>query len=422
MTPILTLDCTLSTQDVHDDLNYSDSAKHIREIIVNSNDILTFGLFGPWGSGKTTLLNLIISGITNCIIVRFSAWRYESDTGILFPLMAEIDASATKSCLSSAKLRDLAFQVSTHGKIIAETTARVLVDLITDDLGTKINNVGEAVEAKRLSKYQRWLDETKSLHEEFERFVGAIIERNSHLVVCIDDLDRCHPPRMVELLDSIKHFLSVPGCTFIIAADPDMIEEGIRARYPTLSKKRCREYLDKIIQHSFFVPTPPIDTITNFLCHLYNPFIPEIDANILSTILFDTRTFNPRKLIRCRNHYAILRDQIHDDHQILFKLIHLREFWDDAFGDFVALGKSEWEQLGDFARATLCHPTKTNESPEGLIYRNAPGVLRSLFDKHKDNISLMKFLGTPPLLTGSKNFHDHLRLFLSFTFNNPTGI
>ena len=61
-------------------------------------------------------------------------------------------------------------------------------------------------------------------------------EPRLNLVFLIDDLDRCLPEKAVEMLESIKLFLDVQGCVFVLAVDDEVVERGIAHRY--------RDYLD----------------------------------------------------------------------------------------------------------------------------------------------------------------------------------
>jgi hypothetical protein len=51
------------------------------------------------------------------------------------------------------------------------------------------------------------------------------------LVVLVDDLDRCLPEKAVQVLESVKLFLNVPGFSFVLAVDDEVVERGIAHRY-----------------------------------------------------------------------------------------------------------------------------------------------------------------------------------------------
>ncbi|WP_396272784.1 KAP family P-loop NTPase fold protein [Granulicella arctica] len=101
------------------------------------------------------------------------------------------------------------------------------------------------------------------------------------LVVLIDDLDRCSPERVIENLEAIKLFLSVPSTAFVIGADPRIVEHAIRLRYaeraggdePEENKRLVKDYLEKVIQIPYRLPrlsSSEIETYMSLLfCGLY---------------------------------------------------------------------------------------------------------------------------------------------------------
>lgn len=76
-------------------------------------------------------------------------------------------------------------------------------------------------------KDEYWKDEDDSTDESTinnirkfrEEFSDALKNDNiENIVVMVDDLDRCRPERIIEILEVIKLFLAVDRTTFIIAA------------------------------------------------------------------------------------------------------------------------------------------------------------------------------------------------------------
>ncbi|MEM7153001.1 MAG: P-loop NTPase fold protein, partial [Myxococcota bacterium] len=89
------------------------------------------------------------------------------------------------------------------------------------------------------------------------------------LLFLIDDLDRCLPEKVVEVLESIKLFLEVPGCAFVLCVDDEIVERGILHRYrdyigtsPEGAKEGTErqppvsgaEYLEKLVHLPVRVP------------------------------------------------------------------------------------------------------------------------------------------------------------------------
>ena len=74
----------------------------------------------------------------------------------------------------------------------------------------------------------------------------------------MDDLDRCLPKSVIEILEAIRLFLFVEGTTFVISADEKMIEYSVREHFPNLPASYTdytKSYLEKLIQIPIRIPT-----------------------------------------------------------------------------------------------------------------------------------------------------------------------
>src|SRR6185312_3052119 len=79
-----------------------------------------------------------------------------------------------------------------------------------------------------------------------------------HVIILVDDLDRCLPKSVIEILEAIRLFLFVEGTTFVISADERMIEYAVREHFPNLPSSYAdytRSYLEKLIQIPIRIPT-----------------------------------------------------------------------------------------------------------------------------------------------------------------------
>ena len=80
------------------------------------------------------------------------------------------------------------------------------------------------------------------------------------MVVLVDDLDRCLPDTVVDTLETLRLFLSVPKMSFIIAADENRVADALRDRYPEDNRsvedteEPARLYLHKIVQTTLRLP------------------------------------------------------------------------------------------------------------------------------------------------------------------------
>lgn len=103
-------------------------------------------------------------------------------------------------------------------------------------------------------------DETKSTTQQIEElrkdFEDILEKLNVRLVVLVDDLDRCLPETAISTLEAMRLLLFVKRTAFIIAADEQMIRNGVRAHFGNvdLSDDLITSYFDKLIQVPITVP------------------------------------------------------------------------------------------------------------------------------------------------------------------------
>jgi hypothetical protein len=87
------------------------------------------------------------------------------------------------------------------------------------------------------------------------------------LVIFIDDLDRCEPPKSADVIEAINIFLDSEGCVFVIGMDSRAIVASIETKYAEMFKRvqsdapdqptLGRYFLEKIIQLPFAIPPIP---------------------------------------------------------------------------------------------------------------------------------------------------------------------
>jgi hypothetical protein len=135
----------------------------------------------------------------------------------------------------------------------------------------------------------------------FRELFEHAVPRNERLVVFIDDLDRCMPDAALDLLEAVKNFLGEVRCVFIVAADRELIGQGLRLRYRDLVAagggeaaaafaQKGQEYFEKIIQLGIHVPQRTSDQTHNFIAAQFPQWLPATD------IIQAAAGTNPRRL------------------------------------------------------------------------------------------------------------------------------
>lgn len=141
--------------------------------------------------------------------------------------------------------------------------------------------------------------------QEFKQVFRTLFDtqaKGKRVFVFVDDLDRCLPDVALDILEAIKIFLDDFGCIFIVAADKNLIGQGLRLRYRELLRgnddaqiqdffaQKGQEYFEKIIQFGVGVPPRTAQQTHRFISAQFPIWTPASD--IIQAAVGD----NPRRL------------------------------------------------------------------------------------------------------------------------------
>lgn len=262
-----------------DMLAYRPYADLITEIAISERmNPLTIGLFGNWGSGKSTLLNLIeeqtnIYTDKKIAVVKVNAWMFEgyedAKTALMEAILQGMKENKTFFETSMDGIKRLSERVNwmAIGKTALKQAVPWAISGMTglpplimlpnkseidtpEDVQKQIDNAQKfTAEYMKANPKENVVENIRVFREDF----SILIEKSSvdNLIILIDDLDRCNPDRIIETLEAIKLFLSVPRTTFIIAMDENIISYSIKRKYPQLNDEGINvsaDYIEKIVQ------------------------------------------------------------------------------------------------------------------------------------------------------------------------------
>jgi Cdc6-like AAA superfamily ATPase len=204
---------------------------------------------------------------------------------------------------------------------------------------------------QRKRTYQEHIAFLDEFSTEFKRII-KLIGRGKPIVVIIDDLDRCLPEKAVQVLETIKLFLDVQGCVFLLAVDKEIVEKAVSIKYKDLlamlreSNERSsslstflgENYFEKIVQTPFLLPPLSTDSIETFITSLYEDEEARQNAKTFAVGL----PRNARKIKRIINIFLFLRDlaadriekgEIHPT--LLAKLVIIQHQFRDLYRDII---------------------------------------------------------------------------------------
>ena len=294
-------------------LNFGLVANAAATLIRDAGDTpLTIGISGGWGAGKSTLVKHIRSHLeagtkTNdeespYILMEFNAWLYQGYEDARQALLQAVSDRLLEEARRRKNFLDRALDFAKRvkllkvGRLAAPVIAHVAVGSVAaGPLGTLFGAVSglvqglndEQARAESLKAVQEAYSELSpelkdmigekkeaSLPKEIEglrkAFEELLEKLDVHLVVFVDDLDRCLPNTAISTLEAMRLLLHVKRTAFIIAADESMIRGAVRAHFKgvEIEEGLVTSYFDKLIQIPLRVPRLGVNEVKTYLALL----------------------------------------------------------------------------------------------------------------------------------------------------------
>jgi len=296
-----------TTQDF---LNFSTVADTVAELIIESNgQPISIGISGNWGSGKSSMVKMIGEVLKNnkedndnqkkkYIFLEFNAWLYQGYDDARNALLnavsdklAEVtkERKPTKEILN--KIKDFSKRIKwlqvakillplaasfipgvAPAGVIATLLSSISTVKKTSDESSLAASLESAIpEFDNLLREDTPASTPKQVQELRDNFEEILNELDIKLIILVDDLDRCLPSTAISTLEAMRLLLFVPHTAFIIAADEQMIRNGVKAHFNNvdLSDGLVTSYFDKLIQIPLTVPHLGVAEIKIYLVLLF---------------------------------------------------------------------------------------------------------------------------------------------------------
>jgi hypothetical protein len=151
----------------------------------------------------------------------------------------------------------------TQAKLSEATPTRLLQDLIqgTVKAGEYARRLGVVAQARH--DFENVSDIIRSLNVELEGMTSLDQEKDvrlNRIVLYIDDLDRCEPDKVVQVLQAVHLLLAFPLFVVVVGVDSRWVARALQKRYPELldaGGATPNDYLEKIFQIPFWLD--PLD-------------------------------------------------------------------------------------------------------------------------------------------------------------------
>jgi predicted KAP-like P-loop ATPase len=272
-------------------LGYDKIAEIILEIVKDQHlRPLTVGVYGDWGAGKSSILSLLNKKVTELPhsdarkihTIYFNGWLFQGYEDAKSALMETIVTDLAKLQPNLVKVKKLTLSLlkRINWLKVAKVSAGGIMTAVTGIphpalLGGAVDFLKEAKERFapdeeddttkiEVEKDDPWLKEAEdnvpsqiqAFRKEFKNLIEA--SKIDQLIILVDDLDRCLPRSVIDILEAIRLFLFVEGTVFVISADERMIEYSVREHFPNLPTgygDYTKNYLEKLIQIPIRIPT-----------------------------------------------------------------------------------------------------------------------------------------------------------------------
>lgn len=377
------------TNYLEDMLGFSEFVEILQTSIYNTETPFVYGVLGDWGTGKTSIMKLLQNrlqkdlqnGYQPFVPIWFNAWKYENEENIVYPLLYAIKKDYDARVGQRAKSRDFSEKfkqvVASSALALTDVGLRVATKHLTGE-ALKLSDVKDQINAVKEHSgnleavLDSWADEVGKLDKAFENLLQTyakdIVGSNAQLddvdkvkfVILIDDLDRCLPDTTIAVLESIKNYLMVKNCVFVLGVNPKVIYQGIRIKYKNLDVDG-REYLEKIVNYSFYVPEPQPTKVAEFTDKRLNELVLNEEARKehqtyfreFSEILEECEFDNPRKIKRILNRYLFFINKYESEldkyqNANVVRLIILAEYFPNLFQLFLTKADGVLGALQDF--------------------------------------------------------------------------
>jgi predicted KAP-like P-loop ATPase len=221
-------------------------------------DSFVVGIHGKWGTGKSSVMNLIVEQIhelnrsaksdeEKLYPLRFNPWNFSDQNQLIFQFLKQFRAHMLNF---QGTARKTAERVADALDEYAEALAPPLEFI---PYGGKILSVLRGV--------RRFLGPSKEIDHIFNQLVMQSAAFKRRTIVLIDDIDRLNASEIRQVFQLVKLTARFPYVTYVLAFDRAAVGSALQER----GVDSGEEYLEKIVQLSFDLPSISEATLSSFI-------------------------------------------------------------------------------------------------------------------------------------------------------------
>ncbi len=292
-----------------------EKANTINNLLNHSSNFIKenqmIGIYGGWGTGKTTMLKYLEKNLNRDKYhpIFFEAWKNEKDENLALSLANSLVAEC-----KSPKALELAKSFIEISKKIFKGFSKGITVRIAPIPGTSFSwsakELAQGLEEKE-EKENSYSEEVQEFTNAFREVEKKILGRrkDGKIIILIDDLDRCEPENILNLISAIKLFFTYGERTiYFCGIDKVAVSKAIQHKYKDVIK--AEEYLEKIFDITFKMPRQ-YDMRKMFTAYFSSAKSKTREFNFaeISSEFFNIIGFtNPRHIKKVLNKYSIISE------------------------------------------------------------------------------------------------------------------
>lgn len=248
-----------------DKLGRSSFAKQLANAIMQfkTKDNYAISLQGKWGCGKTSVLNMAVEEIRQLsevvdssekiVIVQFNPWNF-TDTNQLINQFFLTLSNSLKFNNKEQKMQNVGSAIEKYSSALEYSEYIPVVGPYLKVLPKLSAMLGKSMKDKAKLKQ----NDVSYRKNEVEQ---ALRELDTRILVVIDDIDRLSNEQIQFIFQLVNAVAGFPNITYLLSFDKDIVARALS------DVQHCdgEEYLEKIIQVPFDVPTLSIKRLHNIL-------------------------------------------------------------------------------------------------------------------------------------------------------------
>ncbi len=201
----------------------------------DASEGLVVGVLGPWGSGKTSFLNLVREHLKaeQIPVLEFNPWMFSGTEHLVQSFFAELSVQLR----FKPDLSDIGESLERYGELLA----------VVPFVGAwAARGVAISRAARRIRKRQHRGEGVEATRSKLR---VALQQRQSPIVVVLDDLDRLSNSEIRDLFKLVRLNAQFPNLVYLVAFDWHRVEQALGE-----NGGYGQAYLSKIVQIPLDLP------------------------------------------------------------------------------------------------------------------------------------------------------------------------